>query len=125
MSKQPKQAMECQKPGCERPARKKGVCLEHYAENYVAGCTVDGCTEELFAKGRCKAHYMRKYRKTKGESAPPADAPVRAYGQERFDVFTRIPKEAADVILRVAGRRDGMYEKAQEILTDWAERHAG
>lgn len=119
-----KTRQECLKPGCTAPARKKGVCLPHFADNYIACCTVDGCTEQVFAKARCKAHYMRLYRVNKGESAPPADAPVRAYGQERFEVFTRIPASAAEVIIRASGREKGMYEKAAEILVQWAEKHA-
>lgn len=120
-----KSQMECNVPGCENAAKKKGVCLEHFKENYIASCTVEGCPEELFCKGRCKAHYMRLYRHNQGFSTPPAEAPIRAYGQEeRFDVFTRIPKDAAETILRVCGRRDGMYEQAQKILTEWAEQHA-
>lgn len=115
---------ECLKPGCFAPARKKGVCLEHFADHYFASCTVEGCTEEVFARARCKAHYMRLYRTKNGDSAPPADAPIRAYGQERFEVFTRIPAEAAAVILKESGRRDGMYEKAAEILVQWARKHA-
>lgn len=119
-----KKPPECLMPSCTETARKKGVCMAHFAENYAAGCTVEDCAEELFAKGRCKAHYMRLYRRKNGASSPPQDAPIRAYGQDRFEVFTRIPKEAADVILKASGRRDGMYEKAQEILVRWAEQHA-
>lgn len=114
----------CQKPGCENAAQKKGVCAQHLSENYVMGCSVDDCTEVLFAKGRCKAHYMRGYRRKKGESAPPPNTPVRSYGIELSEVFTRIPREAAEVIIRASGREKGLYEKAKEILVAWAERHA-
>jgi hypothetical protein len=116
---------ECQMPDCAKPAKKKGVCMEHFEGGYALCCTIDGCTEATFAKGRCRAHYMRRYRKKIGKPSPPPDKPIRSYGQERFEVFTRIPKEIADVLLKKAGRRDGMYEIAQTILVDWAERHAG
>lgn len=120
----PKSKALCNVPGCNNAPKRKGVCEEHARANYVLGCTEAGCEHELFAKGRCRAHYMRRYRRKNGDAAPAAAEPVRAYGQERYDVFTRIPQEAADIILRHAGRRDGMYEKAQEILINWAERHA-
>ena len=120
----PKELERCNAPGCKNPAKRKGICADHIAANYVLGCTEEGCDHELFAKGRCKAHYMRRYRKKNGEPAPASKAPVRKYGEARFDVFTRIPEEAAEVILKAAGRRDGMYEKAKEILVKWAERHA-
>jgi hypothetical protein len=116
-------ASDCNVPGCRALAKKKGVCLEHYNANYVLKCSVDGCMEEVFAKGRCQPHYMRLRRRKEGTHKMPLDAPVRQYGQERFDVFTRIPKEAADVILKASGRKDGMYEKAQEILVGWAAEH--
>lgn len=115
---------ECIVPGCNNPARKKGICLAHHQENYVGCCTVEGCTRNLFCRGRCKPHYMRLRRKKEGKNNLHPDAPIRGYGQELFSVFTRIPRPAADVILKAAGHREGMYAKIQEILTDWAEQHA-
>lgn len=114
---------ECNVDGCRAPVKKLGVCAQHAAENCVLECDVEGCDRELFSKGRCKPHYMRKYRKKRKEAAPSEAEPIRAYGQKRFDVFTRIPEEAASVILRAAGRDDGMYEKAAEILMSWADKH--
>jgi hypothetical protein len=109
--------------GCQEAAKRQGVCKEHFKANYVAACTVDGCEHELFSKGRCRAHYMRHYRSRIGESSPPQSAPMRPYSRtERFEVFTRIPTDVAEVILKAAGRRDGMYEKAAEILSNWAQR---
>lgn len=119
-----KELAQCNAPNCTNPPKLKGICAEHIKANYVLACTVDGCSHELWTKGRCKAHYMRRYRKKKGDNVHSTGPDVRKYGQERFDVFTRIPKEAADVILKRAGRRDGMYEKAAEILVEWADRHA-
>jgi len=113
---------ECNVPGCDAKQYAKGVCKDHHQQNYFLGCSVTGCEKEVFAKGRCKPHYMRRYRKKKGEAAPSEDAPVRGYGQARFEVFTRIPQEYADLILKEAGRPDGMYEKAAEILVAYAKR---
>lgn len=113
---------ECCVDGCKAREYAAGVCKQHYRQNYTAACSVEQCMKEVFAKGRCKPHYMRGYRKKKGLAAPPEDEPVRGYGQARFDVFTRIPKEDADVLLRAAGRRDGMYEQAAKILIAAARR---
>lgn len=113
---------ECNVPSCAAHQYRAGVCREHHRQNYTLACSVASCEREVFAKGRCKPHYMRFYRKKHGEGAPPAEQAVRGYGQVRFDVFTRIDKEAAEVILAAAGRKDGMYEKAKEILEGWARR---
>lgn len=113
---------ECYFQGCTAAVKKQGVCAKHASENYVGGCIVEACDREVFAKGRCKAHYMRKYRSSPGK---PDDKPVRGYGQTRFEVFTRIPEADAEIILKAAGRKDGMYEKAAEILTAWAKRRRG
>lgn len=121
---------ECNVPGCSARQYKAGVCKDHHAQNYTLGCAVDKCDREVFAKGHCKAHYNRRWKKKAGRNVEtPMNAPVRKWGEEKFEVFTRIPKEYADVILREAGRPDGMYEKAKEILINWAKRrpdaHAG
>jgi hypothetical protein len=114
---------ECNVPGCEARIYKAGVCREHHEQNYTLGCSVAKCDREVFAKGLCKAHYNRKWKKKKGRNVEtPMDAPVRGWGEAKFEVFTRIPKEYADVILREAGREDGMYEKSKEILVAWAKR---
>lgn len=115
---------ECNVPGCTNRAQRKGICAEHIGENYALKCTVEDCEKDVFAKGRCQPHYKRLYRRRNGEAAPEQARPVRNYGQKRFVVYTRIPQEAAEVILKKAGRKDGMYELAAEILTNWAARHA-
>lgn len=113
---------ECNVPGCSVKQYAGGVCKDHHDQHYVVDCIVTDCEKEVFAKGRCKAHYMRKYRRKLGQAAPTESTPVRGYGQERFEVFTRIPREFADIILKESGRRNGMYEKAAEILSSWAKR---
>lgn len=140
--KNAKEPKECNFPGCEVRVFKKGLCREHLEGNYYLGCEVEGCEadhfsqgrckehyrcavaecdRDVFAKGRCKAHYNRRWKKKAGKNTEtPMDAPVRGWGEKKFDVFTRIPQEYADIILREAGRKDGMYEKAKEILVAWA-----
>lgn len=123
-TKKSPEPMECQVEGCGNVARKKGVCLQHLAENYIGGCTVEGCEQELFAKGRCKVHYMRRFRKKAGKKRLlPDDAPIRAYGQGACDVFTRVPKWAMDIIVGEAGSKKDAYGKMQEILVNWAQQH--
>jgi hypothetical protein len=127
-----RETTECQYPDCTASAKKKGVCAKHFGKRYALGCTVEGCVDpktgeagELFAKGRCRVHYMRDRRIKEGKAAPPPDAPIRNYGQkERIVVFTRIGKDVARAIVKASGRPKGMYEKAAEILTEWAERQA-
>lgn len=121
----------CQVPQCSEREYAAGVCKKHHEENYVLGCCEqleDGteCPKPLFAKGRCSAHYFRKRRKKRGESAPPADRPVRGINQKLVIVYTRIPKEFADIIQKASRRRDGkgLYGKSQEILVDWAKHYA-
>lgn len=119
-----KKSEQCNVEGCESAAMRQGICAEHTKKNYILACTLEGCDKQLYAKGMCKMHHTRKLRRKNGESAPPLNAPARSYGIARFEVFTRIPLTAAKAILKAAGRRDSMYEKAQQILTDWAEQHA-
>lgn len=106
----------CNVPGCNAVVYASGVCREHRAK-YALACLEDGCDKEAWAKGLCQAHYMRKRRgkKTKGT--------VRSYGAEKVVVFTRIPPDVADIIIKASGREDGMYEKAAEILERWAKKN--
>lgn len=117
----------CQVPECSTKEYAAGVCKKHHQENYVLGCSEklkDGseCPYPILAKGKCSAHYFRNRRRKSGDAAPPQDKPVRGYSQERVTVFTRIPKEYAEVILRHAGRPKGMYEEAQKALIAYAKR---
>jgi hypothetical protein len=112
----------CNVSGCAEREYKGGVCKTHAAENYVVGCSAKNCPKEVFSKGLCRTHYMRKWRRRKGQSAPSAEEPVRDWRRERYAVFTRIPREYADILLREAGRPKGMYELVKKILVEYAKR---
>lgn len=69
----------CQQPGCQKEARTKGLCPNHYSqrnrrERAEAGrarlCMVEGCTRPHAAKGYCNMHYLTKYHSNKkGDAA--------------------------------------------------------
>lgn len=100
-----------------------GVCRKHWDENYRLECMEEGCDRRPFSKGRCQAHYMRIYRKKRDKAkVPPGSVPVRAYRDERFEVFTRISQEDAETILRANGHEEAMYTAAAQILAREAAR---
>lgn len=127
----PKKKERCSYGECVSPAKRQGLCVKHLSEGYTGGCTVNGCVDpatgeprELFAKGRCKPHHQRWWRSKHSESAPAPSAPVRSYGVKRVVVFTRVTEDVLKALQRAAGTQKGVYTKAQEILTAWAEAHA-
>lgn len=112
-----KKVEHCNAPGCTAEVYASGVCREHHAKNYRLACQEDGCDKEAWAKGLCQAHYMRNRRGKKSKKA------VREYGSEKVVVFTRVPPDVAEIIIKASGRPKGLYEKSAEILERWARKN--
>jgi hypothetical protein len=91
----------CAAPGCERPARARGLCSAHYQRvryqekklNMVSSgamsvqdarlrnpprtCSIDGCDRPVKARGLCSAHYQRKlYRERKNATIQFQDGTI-------------------------------------------------
>lgn len=54
----------CAAPGCERPAKARGLCVRHYArlrrsDPARPACAVEGCDERAVTLGWCPRHYTR------------------------------------------------------------------
>jgi hypothetical protein len=69
--------IQCSKPGCNKPAKARGMCRNHYGYYRNRGdyatkeCSVEGCDRGATTKGLCSTHYVRKSRGT------PMGPPIR------------------------------------------------
>lgn len=78
----------CKHPGCDRPAKHRGLCDMHYMRLYrsdnfiptkpIEGCSVAGCDNKHYAKGYCKKHYYRMHRN--GTMEKRKAGPKKPYG---------------------------------------------
>ena len=47
---------KCKHPGCNKQAKKGGVCITHGAKKYVYICSFEGCTNNVVKGGVCITH---------------------------------------------------------------------